>query len=110
MSEESPAQAKRNGTSALLALCLALAPMAAVARDRAPLPSEDAMEPCPSQGPGFARIPGTATCLRVSGRVAVDAGAGRAAAPVRGRLSIDTRSPSEFGPVRSFLRIGPGAP
>jgi len=68
------------------------------------------MEACPEQGAGFARIPGTTTCLRVSGRVAagIDAGTHGGAAPVRGRFSVDTRSNTDLGPVRSFLRLDAG--
>ena len=82
----------------------------AAAFERAPLPSEAPMEPCPSQGANFFRIPGTTTCLRLSGRVAagLQTGAGRTAAPVMGRLSVDTRSETDLGPVRSFVRIEAG--
>lgn len=85
-------------------------PGAALALERAPLPSEAAMEACPEQGAGFARIPGTSICLRVSGRVAagVDMGRHGSAAPLRGRFSVDTRSPTDLGPVRSFLRLEAG--
>lgn len=91
-------------------LCLALAPVPAFALERAPLPSEAPLEACPEQGAGFARIPGTATCLRVSGRVAagIDLGSHGSAAPVRGRFSVDTRSDTDLGPVRSFLRLDAG--
>ncbi|MEH3116820.1 MAG: porin [Methylorubrum populi] len=94
----------------ILGSLIALAPLSAGAFERPPSPSETAMEPCPSQGAGFVRIPGTATCLRLSGRVAagVDVGAGRATAPVQGRISVDTRSESDVGPVRSFVRIDAG--
>lgn len=103
--------AGRAAAALCLAPCLVLAPAPVLGLDRAPLPSETPMEPCPSQGAGFARIPGTATCIRVSGRAAagIDAGSGRKAAPVRGRLSIDARSPTDLGPMRSFLRIEAGA-
>jgi hypothetical protein len=83
----------------------------AAAFERAPLPSEAPMEPCPSQGANFFRIPGTTTCLRLSGRVraGIDAGPGRTAAPVQGRVSVDARGDSALGPVRSFVRIEAGA-
>ncbi len=94
----------------ILGLGLALSPLPAVASERPPLPSEAPMEPCPSQGAGFVRIPGTTTCLRLSGRAAagVDVGAGRTTAPVRGRVSVDTRSETSLGPARSFVRIDAG--
>jgi hypothetical protein len=53
--------------------------------------------PCPKQGAGFVRVPGSPTS--------------NGAAPVTaGQLSIDTRSESEFGPVRAFVRMGHGRP
>lgn len=93
-----------------LGLCLALVPFSAGAFERAPHPSEAPMEPCPSQGAGFFRIPGTATCIRLSGRATAgaDLGARRTAIPVRGRIAVDTRSESALGPVRSFVRIEAG--
>ncbi|WP_342149637.1 porin [Methylorubrum sp. SB2] len=100
----------RSVQRAIVGLGLALAPGTVFALDRAPLPSEAPMEACPEQGAGFARIPGTATCLRVSGRVAagIDAGTHGSAAPVRGRFSVDTRSATDLGPMRSFLRLDAG--
>ena len=81
--------------------------------ERAPLPSEGAMEPCPAYGAGFARIPGTSTCIRVSGRVVAGADVGTShhapgTPPIGGRITVDARSASDYGPVRSFLRIGAG--
>ncbi|MBD8908148.1 porin [Methylorubrum zatmanii] len=97
-------------TAGALGLCLALAPPCADAFERAPLPSEAAMEPCPREGIGFVRIPGTTTCIRLSGRASasVDVGTYRTETPVQSRLSIDSRSESGLGPVRSFVRIDVG--
>ena len=98
-----------------VASALVAAGLPAAAFERAPLPSEAPMEPCPAQGAGFDRIPGTSTCIRLSGRVAAGVDArvgGRArsstAVPVQGRVAIDARTDSEYGPVRSFVRIGAG--
>ena len=93
-----------------LGLCLALVPFSAGAFERAPHPSEAPMEPCPSQGAGFFRIPGTASCIRLSGRVTAgaDVGPRHRAVPVQGRIAVDTRSDSALGPVRSFVRIEAG--
>ncbi|KQP40729.1 hypothetical protein ASF49_20380 [Methylobacterium sp. Leaf104] len=68
--------------------------------------------PCPKQGAGFVRVPGSPTCIRLSGRaVGGIAIGGHGAAPVTaGQLSIDTRSESELGPVRAFVRMGHGRP
>jgi hypothetical protein len=37
--------------------------------------------PCASQGPGFAMLPGTATCVRIGGAVEGDLSVGRGSAP-----------------------------
>ncbi|GJD69181.1 porin [Methylobacterium gnaphalii] len=94
-----------------LALLLAATPAAAF--ERAPLPSEGAMQKCPEQGPGFARIPGTSTCIRVSGRVVAGADVGTdartySAGTTNGRFAIDTRTDTGAGPMRSFVRIDAG--
>ncbi|CAO4174617.1 porin [Methylorubrum extorquens] len=93
-----------------LGLCLALVPFSAGAFERAPHPSEAPMEPCPSQGAGFFRIPGTSSCIRLSGRVTAgaDVGPRRHTVPVQGRIAVDTRTDSALGPVRSFVRIEAG--
>ncbi|MCJ2015364.1 porin [Methylobacterium sp. J-076] len=70
-------------------------------------------EACPGR-PGFVRMPGARNCTRLSGRVAagVDARAGSggaAAAPVvAGRIAIDNRADTEFGEVRTYVRVGNG--
>lgn len=77
-------------------------------------PTREAMRPCPKSGAGFVQIPGSATCIRLSGRVAagVDIGTTRRAPstvpPNVARLAIDTRTDSEYGPVRTFVRMGSG--
>jgi hypothetical protein len=78
---------------------------------QAPAPRE-ALQPCPRQGPGFVRVPGSATCVRVSGRAVggIDVGAQHAAPVTAGQLSIDTRTESDLGPVRAFVRMGHGRP
>lgn len=97
----------------VLPLCLSatITAVPAAAFERAPLPSESAMEPCPAQGSGFAKIPGTSTCIRLSGRVAAGADLGTSSthpSPTTGRFQIDTRTPSEQGGMRTFVRIGNG--
>jgi hypothetical protein len=102
-----------------LGACLVVLAGPAAALDLAlpPIPA-----PCAAQGPGFAAqgtgIGGTQTCLRIGGRVRAEAGTaprrpGREApSPVRasGRLSIDARTPTELGPVRTFIRLHGGSP
>lgn len=69
-------------------------------------------EPCPAMGAGFVRLPGSRTCLRLSGRAAanLDLRAGRDGAAVRpdatGRFALDTRTDTDLGPVRTFVRVG----
>lgn len=75
---------------------------------------ESRAQPCPEQGPGFARLPGSATCLRLSGRaaggVAVRADRnGTAARPeAAGRFALDARTDTDLGPVRTYVRVGTG--
>lgn len=97
----------------------ALAALPALARDALQDPTKalagPSLLPCPSQGAGFARMPGSPTCFRISGRVAtgIDLRAGgphgAGAVPTTiGRFAIDTRTDSDLGPVRTYVRIGQG--
>jgi Porin subfamily len=77
------------------------------------IPAAPKPVPCPSKGSGFVRMPGSDSCIRVSGRVVAGmdgrAGHGPAAAPlVAGRLAIDNRADTELGEVRTYVRIGNG--
>lgn len=85
------------------------------ARDREKAPTAAATMPCPTKGPGFVRLPGSASCIRVSGRVIAGTdlraspGIGAAAAPVvAGHLAIDNRADTDLGEVRTYVRIGNG--
>jgi hypothetical protein len=70
---------------------------------------------CPS-GPGFVAVPGSDTCLRLSGRVAAGAAAANRRGPAEpgaeprlgGHLSVDARTATEAGPVRAFVRLDAG--
>ena len=96
-------------TALLFALAAAL-PCAAGAE---PLPPVESVRACPRQGPGFYQIPGSSTCVRIAGRVASDytAGSRRAARDEaggfrsEGRVSLDTRTDTAYGPLRSFVRV-----
>jgi hypothetical protein len=99
-------------TAATLGFCTA-----AGARDLEKASSAAAAMPCPSKGPGFIRLPGSVSCIRVSGRVIAGAdlrpghGAGAASPPaIAGRLAIDNRADTDLGEVRTFVRIGNGRP
>lgn len=98
---------------AALILLAAVSPSPGQARELEKAPVRESVQPCPSYGSGFVRVPGSPTCVRVSGRVRTGAdlavGQDVAAAPMAaGRLAIDTRTESDFGPVRTYVRIGNG--
>lgn len=99
---------------ALLALPMLVLPAAASERiDRARIAGEG-RRACPQWGPGFAEIPGTGACTRVSGRVRAEAGTARRGPEREGpvsaasRLAIDTRTETDYGPARAFVRFGTG--
>jgi hypothetical protein len=104
----------RARASFALRVCLACAPaIPALAAERpSPQPQREAIQPCPRQGPGFVRVPGSSTCIRVSGRAVggVDVGTRYSGPVTAGQLSIDTHSESDLGPVRAFVRMGHGRP
>ena len=70
-----------------------------------------AASPCP---PGFAMLQSSDTCVRISGRVRADAVAGssrqRASASYQsgasGRVQIDVRKQTEYGPLRAVIAVG----
>lgn len=95
-----------------LAVILSATPSVTAERAQPQAPRTETMQPCPKQGPGFVRVPGSATCIRVGGRaiggIDIDS---RGSAPVAaGQLSIDTRTDSDLGPIRAFVRMGHGRP
>lgn len=75
-------------------------------------PQARRLEACPTMGSGFVRLPGSRTCLRLSGRAAanLDMQAGRQGAIARpdaaGRIAVDARTETDLGPVRTYLRVG----
>lgn len=83
-------------------------------RESAPVQS------CPEFGAGFYRVPGSSTCVQISGRVAAEFGMGprggvSSFAPMRGgdtiglssavRPQIDVRTPTEWGTGRTVVRM-----
>ena len=72
-----------------------------------------AARPCPAHGPGYVHMPGTGTCMRVGGRVRGEAQAGGRRTSTgdtvgfrsEGRLNIDARTQTDYGPVRTFVRV-----
>lgn len=90
------------------------ATVAAPAPRRRATATESKARPCPEQGPGFVRLPGSATCLRLSGRAAGGVAVhsdrnGAAARPeAAGRFALDARTDTDLGPVRTYVRVGAG--
>lgn len=70
-----------------------------------------AASPCP---PGFAMLQASDTCMRISGRVRADALAGSARlrasdtfqTQAGGRVQLDVRKQTEYGPLRAFIAVG----
>lgn len=70
----------------------------------------DAASPCP---PGFAQLQASDTCVRISGRVRADAIVGssrvRSSGGLRtetsGRVQLDVRKQTEYGPLRAVIRV-----
>lgn len=75
--------------------------------------NEGSVRSCARHGPGFVEVPGTATCIRIGGLARAEAGVSarrgaREIGPGMGasaRLSIDTRTDTAYGPLRSFVRL-----
>jgi hypothetical protein len=95
--------------------------MVASAAQAADLPGEvvptavDYVKVCDTFGAGFFYIPGTETCLDISGRVRfrVEYTGGDAVDDTLdfhadGRLQFDTRSSTEYGTLRTFFQISDG--
>ena len=73
----------------------------------------DAARPCPEYGAGFVRVPGSTSCVRVGGRVRVDTTVSsrrsflddRPSTRAGGSLVVESRSQSDLGPVRTYMRV-----
>lgn len=76
-------------------------------------PQRAAMVPCPEYGPGFARMPGSSTCVRVSGSVRGEVGIqGRRSRlndstgfNSQARMMLDTRTPTDIGTFRAVMSL-----
>ncbi|MGF3021370.1 hypothetical protein ACQVP2_00890 [Methylobacterium aquaticum] len=103
--------------AALLAASFLAAP--AHALDLRDLPIAKAPETCPHEGPGFIRVTPGGACTRISGRVRAEAGtpvharpgagldgAARGVVSGSGQVAIDTRTQTEYGPARAYIRLG----
>lgn len=111
----------RSGFALGLALGLTAGPALALEPWRA----EDAVRACPQFGPGFIAVPGSSTCVKISGRVVAEYGTRtsrnerrvdrRDDAPgfsSRGRITLDSRTETDYGPIRLLYRadVGQGRP
>ena len=80
------------------------------------LPVEPAARACPRHGPGFVEVPGTRTCIRISGRVRSEYGASSrrisrddiSGFSTTGRVAVDSRTDTAYGPVRTYVRLKAG--
>ena len=94
-----------------------LAALASIGAGSATLAAERARldDSCPQHGPGFVQVPGTATCIRIRGRVASEYG-GSTHRGMRGtglgssgHVSVDTRTETAHGPLRTYVRVRAGS-
>jgi hypothetical protein len=79
-----------------------------------PRPDSAARE-CPHYGAGFVQVPGTATCVRVGGRVTSEYGTSTRRSTrgggfgTSGRVSVDTRTDTGYGPLGTYVRVRAGS-
>jgi len=92
--------------AALVAVSGARAADAIVAAEPEPV---EYVRVCDAFGPGFFYIPGSETCLQISGfvrfRVAATKGTSGYQQNTRVRINFDTRSETELGELRGFMRV-----
>lgn len=72
-------------------------------------PTATAARPCPEYGPGFVRIEGSASCVRLGGSVRVDIGKSShrgTGSAVRGMAELETRTETGLGTMRTVIRAG----
>ena len=77
----------------------------------APMGPAEAASPCP---PGFAMLQASDTCVRISGQVRADSlvtSAGRRSSDkfqthASGRVQLDVRKQTEYGPLRAVISVG----
>ncbi|WP_131113276.1 porin [Lichenihabitans psoromatis] len=95
---------------------LLLCPITAGAAERSPLKASAILPLEDCAGFGIA-IPGSSTCLRFSGDVRAETIVRPRTAPskltgrdlthsrVEGRINLDARAPTEFGPIRAYASV-----
>ncbi len=76
-------------------------------------PREDNLRACPEHGPGFFKLPGSDTCTKIGGRIRTEGvvrstGDRRSDATgigTQGTLDIDTRTATDYGTIRTYVRM-----
>ena len=72
----------------------------------APLPSKQATRPCPEYGPGFVRIEGSSSCVRIGGGVRAEFGKSSRngfGSSADAMLYGEARSPTPVGEMRAVI-------
>lgn len=68
-----------------------------------------ASSPCPEYGPGWVRLDGSTTCVRVGGAVRMDVGKSSRQSGLGtstgGMVQLESRSETTLGPVRGVMRV-----
>jgi hypothetical protein len=105
---------KMRKSAAILACAAILVSAGVQAAERTaknPAPVESVRN-CPTHGAGFFSVPGSETCARIGGQARYDYGYRHARAReisqtgsrATGRTTIDARTPTEYGMLRTFVR------
>ena len=76
-------------------------------------PREDNLRACPEHGPGFFKVAGSETCAKIGGRIRTEGvvrstGDRRSDATgigTKGSIDIDTRTATDYGTVRTYVRM-----
>lgn len=75
----------------------------------------DGLRPCPQQGPGFVKLDGSNTCVKLSGEVQFEYGVGggrrgyyNGSTGTRTGMAVelDARTETDLGPLRAVIRGG----
>ncbi|MDE2016263.1 MAG: hypothetical protein KGI57_01010 [Hyphomicrobiales bacterium] len=83
---------------------LALLAFAAV-----PASAGELADPCASYGPGFVKIEGSNSCIKVAGKIEAGVGSGLPGGFGSGvAASVDARTPTAAGPLRTYIELKAG--
>lgn len=68
-----------------------------------------ASRPCPEYGPGWVRLDGSTTCVRIGGAVRMEVGKSSRQSGLGtstgGMVQLESRSETTLGPVRGVMRV-----